>query len=46
MSIISYNDIESIRRHQTTVHIKYGSLNQSTILQCQVNRVSFFFYSK
>jgi len=42
---ISYNDVESIRRHQTTVDIKYGSLNQQNILQCQVERVCFL-YSK
>jgi hypothetical protein len=42
MFTISYNNIESIHRHQNIVDIKYGSLNQQIILQCQVQRVSFF----
>ncbi len=41
MFTISYNDVLSIRRHQSAIDIKYGSLNQPDILQCQVNRVSF-----
>jgi hypothetical protein len=41
MFTISYNDVVSIRRHQTAVDIKYGSLNQLQILQCHVNKVSF-----
>jgi hypothetical protein len=44
MFTISYNDVESIHRHQTIVDIKYGSLNQQNILQCQVERVCFFFF--
>ncbi|CAF1426007.1 unnamed protein product [Adineta ricciae] len=35
---ISYNDVVSIRRHQNSIDIKYGSLNQPRILQCQVER--------
>lgn len=30
----------SIRRHQSTVDIKYGSLNQPHVLQSQIERVS------
>ena len=30
----------SIRRHQSTIDIKYGSLNQPHILQAQIERVS------
>ncbi|CAF3639551.1 unnamed protein product [Adineta steineri] len=35
---IPYNDVVSIRRHQNAIDIKYGSLNQPHILQCQVDR--------
>jgi len=44
MFTISYNDVESIHRHQTIVDIKYGSLNQQNILQCQVERVCCCFF--
>ncbi|CAF2793021.1 unnamed protein product [Rotaria sp. Silwood2] len=35
---IPYDNIVSIRRHQTTIDIKYGSLSQPHILQCQLDR--------
>ncbi|CAF3789707.1 unnamed protein product, partial [Rotaria sordida] len=39
---IPYDDVVSIRRHQTTIDIKYGSLHQPHILQCQVDRAQDF----
>ena len=47
MFTISYNDLASIHRHQTTVDIKYGHITPPTHhLQCQVNRVNFVWKKK
>ncbi|CAF1159280.1 unnamed protein product, partial [Didymodactylos carnosus] len=35
---IPFNDIISIRRHQNTVDIKYGSLTQPNLIQCQIDK--------
>ncbi|CAF0977130.1 unnamed protein product [Adineta steineri] len=42
MSAILYNDIVSIRRYQSTIDIKYESLNQIHILQCKLDKAQDF----